>query len=145
MKKSIRILFIVLIISLSYIVFICPPADDDVTKKLSLIGSELKKKGFKTRYIVISRKRYKWYNDLLKTAENSYHLKGKAIDIYVWDIDGDLRFTKKDIAILEKINSVVEKEHPELIGAFGTYTKKGGLDYFMVHIDTRGKKVRYDL
>ncbi len=70
-----------------------------------------------------SGKRSKWYNDFLKTVKNSQHLKGNAIDIIGFDIDGDWLFNEKDISILERINANVEKNHPRLTGAFGTYEK----------------------
>ena len=93
-------------------------------------------------------------NSLLPTSakgknpkKETQHIAGKAIDIYVLDIDGDNVFNRKDIKILEQANSLVEKNHPELTGAFGDYFLDKH-DYFtkhMIHIDTRGQKVRYSL
>ena len=49
---------------------------------------------------------------LSKSAKKSNHLKGIAIDIYIFDINGDGRFNDVDIAILENSNNKVEREHP---------------------------------
>jgi len=101
-------------------------ADKEITRKLDLIKLELNSKGYKTNWIIISQKRLSFFNDLLpNSAKNkkspSWHLKGKAIDVYVFDINGDNLFNKEDISIIEQANNVVEKEHPQLIGGFGDY------------------------
>jgi len=121
-------------------------ADKEITRKLELIKFELNSKGYKTRWIIISQKRLSFFNDLLRNSEkNSWHLKGKAIDVYVLDINGDNLFNKEDISIIEQANKVVEKEHPELIGGLGDYFLDKN-DYFtkhMIHFDTRGYRRRY--
>jgi len=125
-------------------------ADKEITRKLELIKFELNSKGYKTRWIIISQKRLSFFNDLLRnSAKNkkspSWHLKGKAIDVYVLDINGDNLFNKEDISIIEQANKVVEKEHPELIGGLGDYFLDKN-DYFtkhMIHFDTRGYRHRY--
>lgn len=127
-----------------YRMYINPPANPEVRKKLSLIDRKLDERGLRRWYFVSSGRRSTWYNDLLGTVKNSQHLKGKAIDIIVFDVDGDWVFDSRDIAILQDVNRQVEREHPELVGAFGTYRKEGGLYANMVHIDTRGRRVRYD-
>ena len=127
-----------------YRIHINPPANPEIRKKLSLIDRKLDEKGFRRWYFVSSGRRSQWYNDLLGTVKKSYHIRGMAIDIVVLDIDGDWVFDNRDISILEGINREVEREHPELVGAFGTYRKEGGLYANMVHLDTRGRPVRYD-
>ena len=121
-------------------------SDKDVIRKLDLIKNELKSKNYKTKWVIISQKRNVFINNLLQnSAKKSYHLKGKAIDIYVFDINGDNYFDIKDIKILEKANNNVEKKYPELKGAFGDYfiDKNGYFTKHMIHIDTRGFKIRY--
>lgn len=140
MKK----LILIIILFFLYKILINPPADFNTRHKLSLIDDKLRENGYHPHYFISSGKRYKWYNNFLRTAKKSYHLKSKAIDIIVFDIDGDFDFDNKDISILEKAAKSVEKENPHLIGAFGTYRKEGGIYYNMVHIDTRGYRVRYD-
>lgn len=124
--------------------YINPPANERTRYKLSLLEEKLSSQGYRSWFFVCSGKRSVWYNARIGGKANSYHLSGSAIDILVFDIDGDWKFDQKDIAILEKLNRSVEREHPELVGGFGTYRKEGGLYGFMVHLDTRGKKVRYD-
>lgn len=136
-------IFLCMALAVLYRLFINPPADPEVRRKLALIGEKLEKKGYRTLYFVSSGRRDKWYNDLLGTVKNSYHLQGKAIDVMVLDIDGDWVFDGRDISILEDINREVENEYPGLIGAFGTYRKEGGIYANMVHLDTRGRRVRY--
>ena len=118
-------------------------ADKQITRKLELIKFELNSKGYKTRWIIISQKRLSIFNDLLpNSAKTSWHLKGKAIDVYVFDINGDNLFNKEDISIIEQANKVVEKENPELIGGLGDY-KNGYFTKHMIHFDTRGYRHRY--
>ena len=121
-------------------------ADKEITRKLELIKLELNSKGYEARWIIISQKRLSFFNDLLtNSSKDSWHLKGKAIDVYVFDINGDNLFNKEDITIIEQANKVVEKEHPELIGGLGDYSLDKN-DYFtkhMIHFDTRGYRQRY--
>ena len=121
-------------------------ADKEITRKLELIKLELNSKGYKTNWIIISQKRHSFINDLLtNSSKDSWHLKGKAIDVYVFDINGDNLFNKEDISIIEQANNVVEKEHPELIGGLGDYSLDKN-DYFtkhMIHFDTRKYRHRY--
>ena len=89
-------------------------ADKEITRKLELIKLELNSKGYKTSWIIISQKRLSFFNDLLPNSDKkSWHLKGKAIDVYFFDINGDNLFNKEDISIIEHANKVVEKENPE--------------------------------
>lgn len=125
-------------------------ADKEITRKLQLLKLELNSKGYETRWIIISQKRLSFFNDLLpNSAKNkkspSWHLKGKAIDVYVFDINGDNLFNKEDISIIEQANKVVEKENPELIGGLGDYflDKNGYFTKHMIHFDTRGHRHRY--
>ena len=132
------------VIAVLYRIFINPPANEDVRRKLTYIDRKLSEKGLRRWYIVTSGTRSQWYNKMLRTAKKSFHLKGMAIDIVVLDINGDWVFNAKDIDILCRLNREVEKEHPELMGAFGTYRTEGGIYRNMVHIDVRGHSLRYD-
>lgn len=140
MKIFVSIVFLITIVKFSFF----PSSNNDVQLKLELIKEEVKKMGHNTNWFVISEKRSKFYNTLLKNStKNSYHLVGDAIDIYVIDVDGDFDFDEKDIKIIENANRIVEKKHKNLVGAFGTYRSKGYLTRHMIHIDTRGYKKRY--
>jgi hypothetical protein len=121
-------------------------ANIEVKRKLELIENELESKKYKSSWVIISQKRVGFINKLLSnSSKNSYHLQGKAIDIYVFDVNGDKIFNAVDIKILEQANNEVEKKHPELKGAFGDYylSKHGYFTKHMIHIDTRGVTKRY--
>lgn len=144
MKKLILLLSIISFVILVKLIFFFP-ANKDVRFKLQLIEDEVAKRGYKTTWIVISGKRSVWYNNLLSNSvDNSNHLQGKAIDIYVFDIDGDNKFGKKDIEILRSATNAVESSYPRLKGGFGTYTNKGYFSRNMVHLDVRGHSVNYN-
>ena len=115
-------------------------------KKLNLIKEEVSKMGYHNRWIVISGHRSEWYNSRLSNADKeSYHLKGMAIDIYVFDINGNWKFDLEDISILMKANDEVERKNPKLVGAFGTYLSGGYFTKRMIHFDTRGFKRKYNV
>jgi hypothetical protein len=121
-------------------------ADEATHQKVALLKADLIQRGYQPKWIIISEKRNKVYNRLLAhSVDSSEHLMGKAIDLYVFDIDGDGTFDITDIQIFQKSNRRVEKEHPELKGAFGDYFKKknGYFSKHMIHIDTRGYSVYY--
>ena len=125
-------------------------ADKEITRKLELIKLELNSKGYRTSWIIISQKRLSFFNNLLANSAKdkkspSWHLKGRAIDVYVFDINGDNLFNKEDISIIEKANKAVEKEYAELIGGFGDYfiDKNDYITKHMIHFDTRGYRHRY--
>lgn len=121
------------------------PPDQAIRNKVTYIENYLKVKGYTLRYVVISGKRSGAYNKLLPlSSPHSMHLSGKAMDLWIIDADGDGKFTSADIRLLEFANAEVEKEHPDLKGAFGAYTRHAYPSNHMVHLDTRGYSVRYD-
>lgn len=140
--KTSLVLFI-LIITVKYLIL--TPADEKVKRKLTLIEQEIKEMGYNTSWIIISEKRGKLYNSILPNSnkKKSHHLTGKAIDIYLFDINDDGKYDIDDVKIVEKANNRVERKNPELVGAFGTYMKKGFFDKHMIHLDVCGRKVRY--
>jgi len=143
-RKLIKTLVALIFFIISLKIIFLYPANEKVQLKLMLIESEVSRLGYRTNWVVISEKRHPWYNKLLmNSSKNSLHLKGDAIDIYVFDVDWDNRFTKKDVEIIEQATKSVEKEFPELVGGFGTYMKKGFFSKRMIHIDTRGYYKRW--
>ena len=111
---------------------------DKVLTKLRMIEDEVYRRGYDPNWIIISGKRSQWYNDILRlSAKNSQHVKGNAVDIYVFDVDCDGKFTKKDIEIVRLANISVEKNFPEYKGFFNTYLNKGIFAKRMIHIDVR--------
>jgi hypothetical protein len=137
--------------ALGYALILCAGltgAKPEVERKLALIEEELKSKNFKPYWVIISQKRNKLFNGILKKAvSNSNHLDGIAIDIFVFDINGDFSFNEKDYEIIYSAIKTVEKKHPELKGALGSYTRKenGFLTKHMIHIDTGGISYCYNL
>ena len=101
--------------------------------------------GYDPKWIQISRKRIGFFNTLLQnSAKRSQHLLGKAIDVWVIDIDSDNKFNLNDINIIIKANKRVESNHPSLKGGIGYYIKKDFLSRRMIHFDTRGKSVIFE-
>ena len=123
-------------------------AQPKVQLKLTLIKKELKAQQHQPRWFIMSQKRNSFFNGLLsKSKSKSQHLQGKAIDIYVFDIDGDNEFNHRDIKIFEAAVNKVEYEYPGLRGGLGDYflRQNGYLTRHMIHIDTCGKTTRYTL
>lgn len=121
------------------------PANPLVKIKLEKIENEIQKRGYKTSWVTISEKRTKWYNNILSnSSDNSNHLRGNAIDLYVFDIDGDGKFNNEDILIFKSANKYVEQHYPELSGAVGTYRNKGMFTKHMIHIDVSHSKVVFN-
>jgi uncharacterized protein YcbK (DUF882 family) len=150
MKNIIKILLkislVLVVLGLILVFLLIKNPNESTLTKLDLVKKEITDRGYHNRWVVISGHRSGWYNNLLKnSAKKSYHLKGKAIDIFVFDIDGDWDFDSEDIKIIESVNRSVEKIHPELVGALGTYTTKDYFTKHTVHLDTRGYKRRYNM
>ncbi|HEX6317002.1 MAG TPA: DUF882 domain-containing protein [Gemmatimonadaceae bacterium] len=70
-------------------------------------------------------------------ARDSRHQLGDAIDIAV-DANRDGRVNAKDAKLVTMAVDIVEREHPDLVGGMGIYTRNS-----YVHIDARGVKVRW--
>jgi uncharacterized protein YcbK (DUF882 family) len=105
----------------------------------------LKQKGYSTRLLVISTKRFKWHNDIQVkfsgAAKESRHLIGDAIDFIVFDINGDGNSDNKDVDIVFNIlDKIIIKDK----GGIGTYKGEKSFIYRqMIHIDCRGYKSRW--
>jgi uncharacterized protein YcbK (DUF882 family) len=112
--------------------------NDNISLKVKLVKESLTKAGYKVNWFVISGKRSPLINSLLRNAsKNSHHLRGNAIDVCVLDIDGDFKFTQRDLDIIKKHNRIVEAKYPKLRGGLGTYTSRP-IAKRMVHFDTGG-------
>ena len=116
-------------------------AEKEILTKLELIKGELKAMGHNPKWVIISQKRNIWINKELKNAvPNSNHLYGKAIDVYVLDINGDLSYNQTDAKLFKIANQKVEKKNPGLKGFCKAYIDKKPDHYFtrhMIHIDRR--------
>jgi hypothetical protein len=143
LKLLLKTALILLLLLVVYLTFFTQ-ANAKVTAKIALIEAAMKKEGYRPVWINICGTRSRWYNAILPNAiRQSPHLTGDAIDMYVFDVDGDYRFTLRDVEILRKYNQQVERAHPEMTGAFGTYLSKT-FARRMVHFDSRGTSVHYN-
>jgi hypothetical protein len=120
-------------------------ANEDIKTKIQLIEAELRAQNYHPKWVIISQKRSQYLNDLLaNSTKESFHLKGLAIDLFVFDINNDGSYDKEDINLLIAAINKVEASHPNLRGGFFDYTlpKHGIVARHMVHIDTRGSRVQ---
>jgi hypothetical protein len=114
-------------------------SDPLLKQKLKVIKSELRQQGYQPLWIIISQKRSQWYNDLLSNSvKDSKHLKGKAIDIFVLDINGDWRYDQTDFDLIKNTSINVEVNNPAYEGKVYNYLKnKSPLSRRMVHLELR--------
>lgn len=121
-------------------------AGEPVKRKLQLVKEELIKNKYNPRWVIISQKRNKLFNKMLfKSVDKSLHMEGKAIDVYVFDIDGDGSYNRKDVDLIEKANAAVERENPGLAGTLGIYLieKNGYLTRHMIHFEADSKPGKF--
>ncbi|MEP7343756.1 MAG: D-Ala-D-Ala carboxypeptidase family metallohydrolase [Gemmatimonadaceae bacterium] len=74
-----------------------------------------------------------------RSAGDSRHQYGDAADIAI-DVDRNGRVNASDVRLLASAVELVEKEHPDLLGGLGVYTRNGAP---YVHVDSRGIRVRW--
>lgn len=142
MKKKLILTISILLLLIALTFYLTHlPGNDKIQLKKKLISIKLKEKGVNGGYIIISEKRHKWYNNILSNSrDNSFHLKGMAVDFWLMDLNNDGNWNKKDVDLMINIINEVEKEHPELAGGTGTYLNSRALTSRMVHTDVRGIK-----
>lgn len=113
-----------------------------VQEKERILSKSLTEKGLKSSYIIISGYRPPWLNKITPlAAKNSVHQVGKAIDIYVFDVNGDWKINRKDVDIIVQELEKIDRLHPQLAGGLGTYFKSSPQ---MVHFDVSGGKRRWN-
>jgi len=109
-----------------------------VHEKVSDLKKELKAKGYRPQWVIISQKRYDFYNDFLKNSVKngrSKHLTGKAIDLFIFDIDGNGTYNRQDYTLMKNASIKCEQSNPHTIGKTYHYFGKGRLTQHMVHIE----------
>ncbi len=103
--------------------------ENEVKQCLNILDDRLKAGGFKAKYFVISGRRWKLDNYLLNkfggASRNSQHLRGKAIDIIVLDINQDGICDTKDVDVIYKI---MDREIIKDRGGLGTYKNQSGFN-----------------
>ncbi len=108
----------------------------DVQRKEKALNKVLRKQGYKPRYFLLSGYRPHWLNQLMPlAAKNSDHQRGKAIDLFVIDIDGNGQFNDQDLDILAKTVNTMDKNNPGQQGGVGLYQKSFSR---MFHFDVSG-------
>jgi uncharacterized protein YcbK (DUF882 family) len=121
--------------------------DPDTQGFYSELKNKLIEKGYDDNLIVVSGTRWKWHNDLLHyfetgAAKQSFHLKSKAIDVIVRDVNHDGEANKEDVLI---VKDLLENEIVGSKGGVGVYLKSN--NFFsrqMVHFDCRGYRARWN-
>ena len=148
MKLTIK--FIIVILILGTLLFFLHfnnlrNTDPQVVDYYSLLKSNLEEKGYKSNLLVICCKRSKIenyvYQKISVAASRSQHLNGKAIDILVFDVNGDGCINAKDV---ELVYNILDKEIIKDKGGIGTYKNQGSITKQMIHIDCRGSKARWN-
>lgn len=113
-------------------------ANNIVHKKVDLINAELINMGYRPKWVIISQKRYGFYNNILiNSVKNgkSKHLVGQAIDLYIYDINGDGNYNIQDFVIFKKASRKVEFINPKIKGGVYNYLKKGFFSRRMIHVE----------
>ena len=120
--------------------------------KLELLLAEAQKAGMRvTTFRIMSAYRTPFYNRLIgNETRYSRHVYGDAADIYVDedgdgimdDLDGDGRVTLDDARALAGVVDSLRGRSPSLEGGLGLYDATPAHGPF-VHVDTRGRRVRW--
>jgi Bacterial protein of unknown function (DUF882) len=74
-----------------------------------------------------------------RAAGDSRHQYGDAADIAI-DANRDGRVDWRDVRLIGLAVETVEREHPELVGGLGLYTRNGSP---YAHVDVRGTRARW--
>jgi len=114
----------------------CPIHPKLFYKTLELLD-ELNRLGYnEDGFVIASGHRHPAYNEKIGGAKLSRHIKGEAVDISIYDIDGDSYTDKRDKQIvLDILDQTIIKDK----GGIGLYP---GTDN--VHYDVRGTKARWN-
>lgn len=102
------------------------------------IEKELRRSGYNPQWFIISQKRMELYNNLLPNSRKngkSKHLKGKAIDIFVMDVDGDGKYDIKDYDLIKSASEKLAQQIPSTRGGVFNYLGKGYFTRHMVHVE----------
>ena len=147
-KKMLVITAILFFTGVLYFIALCNNTSlvkPKVNEYYNALKTTLQDRGYKPNLMIISTKRFKWFNNLLVifngAATNSRHVKCEAIDFIVFDINGDGSANSKDVDIAYEI---LDKEIIKNKGGIGTYKEESNFfNKQMIHIDCRGKYGRW--
>ena len=149
MKRFLRILAAINLVAIAVFFLYCNNtslANNKTVAFYNQLKNTLRKRGYKSRLLVISTKRFGWHNYIqtkfTHAAKHSKHLTGDAIDFLVFDINSDGKSDSTDVDI---VKTILDKNIVNNLGGLGTYkTDKGFLNQQMVHIDCRGYRARWN-
>lgn len=143
-KIILKIIISILLISCLgyYLMIACGllGANEVVHEKVLNIQDELLKEGYTPRWFIISQKRSQFFNSFLKNSVKngkSKHHDGKAIDLFIIDIDGDGRYNIDDFELMKAAMIKCEKSNPGTKGNIYNYFGRGSISQHMVHIEIK--------
>jgi len=124
---------------------------EELLIKLELLTDMVKARGYKLdRLKVLSGYRPPSLNRRVRYGRNSAHIYGGAADVFVDanndgsmdDLNHDGQSNRKDAKLLAAIAEELERQHPELVGGIGWYSRTRFRNPF-VHVDVRGRPSRW--
>lgn len=111
-------------------------ASEVVHSKVEALRNELVKQGYTPKWFIISQKRNKLYNSILaNSVVKTKHLEGKAIDLYIIDINDDGVYDLTDFKLIEKAHDRIQRQNGRFRGHVFNYLKKGFFSRRMVHVE----------
>lgn len=114
----------------------------DIRLKKNKLDNYLIQKGYKTDYILLSGYRPPWLNKMMPlSAKKSVHQQGKAIDLLLFDINGNGYFDNDDLTIVSNALDHLDKKYPHQRGGVGLYHRSFPR---MIHFDVSGIHRHWD-
>jgi hypothetical protein len=110
-------------------------ANEILYQRVDALKAELIQMGHHPKWFIISQRRNEVYNGWLSNSvDDSKHLEGKAIDLYIIDINGDNQYDREDFKLIERAHNNIQKRENAHIGDVFDYLKKGFFARRMVHV-----------
>jgi hypothetical protein len=105
--------------------------------KIADIRRELEGQGHRPTWFIISQRRSQIYNAVLaNSVKRSKHLRGRAIDLFVVDADGNGNYDRRDFELIREASARCERRNPGYSGAVYDYLdRKSRLTRHMVHVE----------
>lgn len=114
----------------------------EVRQKKRMLDKALQAQGYKTHYFLLSGFRPPWLNRLMPlAAKNSVHQQGKAIDLFIVDVDGNWLTIDRDLSIVSRTLDRMDKANSAYLGGVGLYHHSFSR---MLHFDVSGRYRHWD-
>jgi energy-coupling factor transporter transmembrane protein EcfT len=111
-------------------------ANSNVQGIVKNLRSDLRKEGYNPNWVIISQKRYVFFNDLINNSvKKSKHLEGKAIDLFIIDINGNGVYDQNDFQLIQNSLERIKETNSSIKIRVYDYFGKGLLTQHMVHIE----------